>query len=138
MTPAEHYQEAERLTQLALDGWNNPEGGYEPGPVSPEEVETRLSIAAEARADAVVLLAAAQVHAALAAVPPQHGPAGGYQAGDEVTVVISGVTVEGLGDYELFLDVPGIADGLAVRLTDDDGGDLPQVRVYRTASAVSS
>lgn len=63
-----HYREAERLTALAMDSFNNPEGGYDDsdGDPSAEELAIRSSILAEARRDAHVYLAAAQIHATLA------------------------------------------------------------------------
>lgn len=108
MTPAEHYRETERLLNLAamLD---------ERGQVG----------------DFAYYHSAAQVHATLAAAPAEHGPAGDYRQGDAVTVVISGVRVDGIGDWDLHLDVPGLDDVLSLRVVDDEGRELPQVRVYR-------
>ncbi|MFY1686393.1 hypothetical protein [Plantactinospora sp. WMMB782] len=67
MSPEEHYAEAERLRALAVEHWMNPEGGYDDAE-SPtaEEREIRASVAADARQDAMVYLAEAQVHATLA------------------------------------------------------------------------
>lgn len=68
MTGTEHYAAAERLTALAMDSFTNPEGGYDDEGAVPsaEELATRASILEEARRDAAVYLAAAQVHATLA------------------------------------------------------------------------
>lgn len=70
MTPAEHYAEAERLVHLATEHWLNPEGGYDGPPETAEESEIRADIQDDARADAALWLAEAQVHATLALYRP--------------------------------------------------------------------
>ncbi|GAA2361052.1 hypothetical protein Cme02nite_38590 [Catellatospora methionotrophica] len=68
MNGAEHYLEAERLTALAMDSFTDPEGGYDDsdGDPSAKELATRAYVHTEARGDASVYLAAAQIHATLA------------------------------------------------------------------------
>lgn len=75
MTPAEHHAEAERLTALAVDQFHDPEGGYDNAPPTAGEAAIRDSIRADASVAAAVYLAAAQVHATLAAAG-HRGPVG--------------------------------------------------------------
>jgi hypothetical protein len=136
VTPAEHYREAERLTTLALDTFDNPEGGYDDSDADPsvEELHTRLAVRTEARHDARLYLHAAQVHAMLAAIPAEAVTAGDWADGDEVVVTITDVHVDGIGDHTTWLACAGLAEGIELPWVDDDGKPLPNVHIRKAVS----
>lgn len=64
-TGPEHYREAERLAALAAEYWQQP---WDREPTTdPDELKILQHIREQARADAMAILALAQVHATLAA-----------------------------------------------------------------------
>jgi hypothetical protein len=71
--------------------------------------------------------------AALAVAVAPNSPC--YVEGDEVTVTITDVHVDGIGDHRTWLACAGVAEGIELPFVDDDGKPLPNVRIERAGGA---